>query len=244
MDDKFRKQVKYFLAGTLDKKDTLSVLDQVKNSEECRRYLEEQTRLSPSRHKPHHAAGTDSQTHRCGSATPPRFAGEVSPRMIKSVLRPGRSPNVRRLLFFGVILATIVFVFNKENNAKPTLNAQQILVAAAIADGSPIATSPQGDCPTRPVTVAVLVPSGNQSIKLIFMANGMSVFEQQYKSTDFGVQMDSKTVPSDTGTLPAVEVILPFPDNKALPLEIGQRYFYFLELPNGRQSAPISIDIR
>ncbi len=250
MDEHFCKQVKFFLAGTLNKEDTIAVLDQVKASEECRRYLEEQVRLTSSRHKAHGSPYGFQQRHNCGSVRPPTTPSLTT----ASGMLPGSSVygqrrkffDTKRTLLFGGILAVILYVLpsKDEEKERPPLDAKQVVIAEALMDGSPILLSPKGECSTRPMAISATLPPGNQTLSLVFMSSGTAIFSRSYDSQEVGVEMEKGMHPSTTGELPAVDVLLPFPSKKDLPLEIGKRYFYYIELPNGRQSAPQSIDIR
>ncbi len=252
MDERFRKQVKHFLAGTLDKKATLAVLDRVKESEECRLYLEEQARLASSRHRPNYATQTGAALGHYGQRTAAGKSFEDVARGsnhdFTSLLRPRRGMSMRRMMIFGGLVAAALFMFNNRNGAqatRPPLKPQEILVADAIAEGSPIATSPRGILTARPITISGYLPPGNQSLRIVFLAaGGRPVHEQNFTAGDSGVQMDPASIPGLEGNLPAVEFLVPFPNRKKLPLEKGKRYFYFLEIPNGRQSAPQPIDVR
>lgn len=249
MDEIFRKNVKHFLAGTLNKSDTLLVLDKIKESEACRRYLEEQVRLSAASQHPHVATNHRMPNHACSPTSPNgahQTAAASNPSAFGPILRRRTGFGAKRTIMFGCILMAVLFAFrpgSKKEDA-PKLTAQDIVVAEAITEGSPISISPKGTCDSRPMGVTAFLPSGNESGQLVFMSSGVELLRWDFNQGDFGVQMESAMILSETGKLPAMEIVLPFPDKSALPLEKGKRYFYFLELPNGRQSAPQRIDIR
>ncbi|MFT7616708.1 MAG: hypothetical protein ACI97A_000336 [Planctomycetota bacterium] len=249
MDELFRKNVKFFLAGTLSKNETLKFLDQVKEFEACRVYLEEQVRLSSASHQPHMAAPNRLPGHGCSSATPRRSSVSSSPidsPHLGAILRPRRGIGAKKTLMFGCLLLAVLYALRPAltEDDKPELTATDVVVAEALTDGAPISTSPKGSYQSRPMIISAFFPSGNESARLVFLSSGVSILDWSFKQGDWGVQFDTTKVPSTTGELPALEVVLPFPDKTTLPLEKGKRYFYFLELPNGRQSAPQSIDIR
>lgn len=250
MDEQFCKQVKFFLAGTLNKEDTIAVLDQVKASEECRRYLEEQVRLTSSQHKAHSSSSGFQQRHNCGSVTPrPPIAAAGSAAILPGSAVYGQRRkffDTKRTMMFGCIVLAVLYALRPQDEVKDLtpLDAKQVVVAAALMDGSPILIAPKGECSSRPMAISATIPPGNQTVSLVFMANAKPIFSRTYTSQEAGVEMDTKVHRSATGELPAIDVLLPFPSKKDLPLEIGKRYFYYMELPNGRQSAPQSIDIR
>ncbi|MCB9832307.1 MAG: hypothetical protein H6807_07510 [Planctomycetes bacterium] len=246
MDEGFRRKVKDFLNGTLDKKGTLEVLDQVKRSEVCRHYLEEQARAAASARR---VAGneTAASAHGCETVLPPLDPGSDLRHSQEtdwgSLLDGRKRRGLRRTILLG--LAVLLFMavggklLKKEESGPGAAEKARIEELTA---GSPVMVEPaSGRLDARPIAISALLPAGNEQVKLLVFTGERVVHEREFKAGDSGVDMAPITLNGPSGKIQAVEALLPFPASERLALVTGERYFLTLELPNGRQSTPTSL---
>ena len=252
MDEGFPSKVKDFLAGTLSREETLALLDQVKKSEECRRILEEQTRLMSAGRRAETPLYRSNSGHDCAS-----FDGSTSSRQqlknanasdFTNLMPRARKRGLKLLIIVSLLLFALFMTGNwpgaKTKTNPPRLSDVEWETAGALAQGNPIATSPRGVTDSRPMVVSGFLPAGNDEIRLVVTEDGKTVYDQKYDKNSSGAEFEDRDIPGRKGQLKVVDFLLPFPDHKQLVLAAKSRYFYFLELPNGRQSAPLTLDVR
>ena len=243
-------QVRDFLAGNLSREATLSTLDHVRECDDCRSVMTAESRLGAANVRPEAsdrvnvpaakelAAGEDGQLHVNPWRSPTEgFSSYGGQR--QSWFR--RGPMIR----MAVLGLGIAMLFNARNyftgpkeGPPSTLELQ---ISGAIEAGRPYCDSPEGDISSRPKVMSVTIPPGEKKFRVLVMKSGATVFEREIKQGAEGVYFEARDVRRASGTIPAREVLFPFPDAKALPLENETEYFWFVILPNGNQSAPVAL---
>jgi hypothetical protein len=249
MDEGFRRKVKDFLNGSLDKKGTLEVLDQVRKSEVCRRFLEDQARAAASARRVAHGESAAS-AHGCETVRPPLDTRADLGHSVEtdwgSLLESKKKRGLRRTVLLGLAVLVFMAVGSKVlRKPEATLDPDNLVLIRALEKGNPVLTDPEaGILEARPITVAALLPAGNESVKLIIFGLQGLLLEMPFKSGEPGVDFEPGHLRGPKGEFPCVEALLPFPASDRLALVSGERYFLTVELPNGRQSNPLSFDFR
>ena len=254
MDEGFKRKVKAFLAGTLDRKQTLEVLDQVKKSEVCRRYLEEQASVAASARRAQGFAPS-SDRHSC---RPMDEAPKTAPSSSKSdtddddgnwsaLIESPRRRGLRRTILLGFVVLIFIAVSSqllKKGDDDGGGDRETRLVLEALAEGLPIVISPAGETTVRPMAISGILPPGNRSVRLTILGRDQVAFEREYRATDASAEFDELKIGSGEAARRAVEVLLPFPSSDELALASGARYFIVFELPNGSSSTPLRFAFR
>ncbi len=249
MDEGFRRKVKDFLNGSLDKKGTLEVLDQVRRSEVCRRFLEEQARAVASARRV--ARGeTAASAQSCETVRPPLDTRADLGHSVEtdwgSLLESKKKRGLRRTILLGLAVLVFMAVSSKVlKKPAESFEPGELALIQALEKGDPILTDPEsGILEARPIAVAALLPVGNERVKLIIFGLKGLLLEKDFAATDPGVDFATGRLRAPKGEFPCVEALLPFPASDELALIHGERYFLTVELPNGRQSTPLSFDFR
>ncbi|MCA9322465.1 MAG: hypothetical protein KDB53_17110 [Planctomycetes bacterium] len=227
------------LTGSLNRAQTLSVLDHAKTCEDCKRSLEDRARLTTGRSSDE--PQRDLQGCR-GVEAPPalRTRSGLGTEEIEEWSRKGRTnTGMRRVITTGIILAGLLFAFKRlSEKSLPPANLDRLLAAMSIEEGDAWIVTPFGPVSHRPMVLTAWLPPGNDRVEVEYARDGQIVLKQEFRTGERGCTFDRGTVPGREGPLPAIEIILPFPDAEHLVLEPQARYFCTLRLANGRDSAP------
>ncbi|MEE9394479.1 MAG: hypothetical protein V3W41_18445 [Planctomycetota bacterium] len=245
-------QVRQFLAGSLSRKATLWTLDHVRECEDCRAVMTAESRLGARQAQPEASPRLFLPSTNDCSYEDEEEAPAINPwtpasegfhafggSQRKSLLR--RAPLVR-LAALGLCIALLMngkSLFGDKEAKAPT--ALEILVAAAISEGRPFCDAPKGAISSRPKVMSLTLPPGERKFRVQILRDGTVVYDSQLDRKDKEVYFEEISVRRPEGTLPALEVLFPFPSATELPLEPGAEYFWLVRLPNGNQSAPIAV---
>ena len=245
MDAEFRMKVKQFLTGDLSREETIKVLDQVKSSESCRRYLEEQSQIAASSRKGGLAKHRATSGSTCGAIDPAakmqKHLRSSRPEEWASLMGTNKGRRMRRLVILAVVMLALTSTAYYNPFAKTEIDVNDLWILESISEGIPVIRSPKGEFKVRPMGIATVLPRANKTIRIVITCDGVVVYDAQKRVSDQGTTFEDEIIKSGGKEALVIEALTPFPGADELTLEKGKKYFMYIELPNEQQSAPTLI---
>lgn len=245
--------------GTLSSRATREVMDHTRVCPACRAHMTGQSRMMTGGRA---VADAISAAPNRPSATEPRSKAAIGADIDEAILpaTPNASlpylcdlptvPQKKRSLWGRIYLSRRFFVFalfgcivffvvprlKGTGNGVRVINSDAIALETAVTNGNPWFDIQDGRWSTRPKALDVILPVGNTSFDLVLLEAGApekvvtikaAGNSDSFRTVDrIGAKTDYK----------CVEVFLPFPDEKVLPLVPDRSYMLWVRLSNGCES--------
>jgi hypothetical protein len=224
------------LTGDLSPAKSTAMLEHFRRCGECREAFE-------------FGAKTIRQTGVVGVVTPPPAAsGDEAPVSLRLPSSPAMRRNRRTLIVFGVAIAALMMAGVGRGRGDADKNAEPVAEAVwrrALADGTPVVRAPLGTADARPRVIMALVPVGSVSARIFVIDDaGRVVLEREVKSGSEGCFVEETGIDAPGGAFRAGRLLVPFPDETALPLVPGRGYGVVVAVAGGHSSASAAFQVR